>query len=148
MSSSVAPGGSIIAIGLPGTTRMTKKTMTAAPKSVTAIVANRSRMLRNNVKLRVPESPVPRHWYQGDVLPNIAPVHVSRSSPQAGRCPPPDDRRAFRPCGAPEGRASQARFIRCGSSAPEVCGVTLTPDTCRIGCTYWNSGITRALSAM
>src|SRR5690242_9329620 len=43
MSSLLAPGGSIMAIGSPGATRMTTKTTMATPNSVTSIVNRRTR---------------------------------------------------------------------------------------------------------
>src|SRR4029079_9562500 len=41
MSASVAPGGSIMAIGLPGTTRTRMKTIKATPNSVTTVEPRR-----------------------------------------------------------------------------------------------------------
>ncbi len=38
ISASEAPGGSIMAIGFPGTTRMTTKTITATPNRVISVV--------------------------------------------------------------------------------------------------------------
>ena len=49
MSASLAPGGSIIAMGLPGTTRITKNTITATPKSVRHVVARRRKIARKRV---------------------------------------------------------------------------------------------------
>ena len=46
MSACEAPGGSIMAIGLPGTTRTRTKTMSATPNSVTTVEARRMRTAR------------------------------------------------------------------------------------------------------
>ena len=48
MSSAVAPGGSIMAIGLPGTILTTTKTMTAIPKSAISVDADRANAARRS----------------------------------------------------------------------------------------------------
>ncbi len=69
MSACVAPGGSIMAMGLPGATRMTTKTMTATPNSVISVVTQRVRIARSACH------------FERSRLSSAAPIGLPRRSP-------------------------------------------------------------------